>query len=66
MSAFSGLILQIASKQSIEVIKEVVFAVPAMISVPEWPVEEWSWKNLTAKKTFLLVIVCNINVIDDS
>jgi len=38
MSAFSGLMLEIASKQSIEVTEE-VFAVPAMISEPKWPVE---------------------------
>lgn len=37
MSAFSGLMLEIASKQSIEVTE--VFAVPAMISEPKWPVE---------------------------
>lgn len=40
MSAFSGLMLEIVPKQSIEVIEEVVFAVPAMIGEPKWPVEE--------------------------
>lgn len=54
MRAFSGLVLEIASKQSTEVIEEVVFAVPSMISEPEWPVEEWSWKNLLAKRNIFV------------
>lgn len=65
MSVVSQLMLEIASKQSIEVTEEVVSAVPVMASEPKWSgaSERHTLKEATSKDIWFYYRWASINII---